>query len=75
MKKKFVVLSADDLRARMRKSPMPKLSQPEDHEIDFSDIPELTDDELKQFRRVKRPLIEGIAINLEPKSKPKKGSA
>ena len=41
-----------------------------DWQIDFSDIPELGDDELKQAKRVGRPKIENpkqlIAIRISP---------
>ena len=43
----------------------------EDSEIDFSDIPESTDEELKQARRVGRPSTGNakqlIAIRIDPK--------
>ena len=42
-----------------------------DREIDFSDIPESTDDELKRARRVGRPVTghakQLIAIRIDPK--------
>ena len=42
-----------------------------DNKIDFSDIPESTDQELRRARRVGRPKIDGakqlIAIRLDPK--------
>ena len=41
-----------------------------DHELDFEDIPELTDDELRRARRVGRPQTGHakrlIAIRIEP---------
>ena len=42
-----------------------------DHKIDFSDIPELTDKELKQMKSVGRPLLGSsarqiIAIRIDP---------
>lgn len=36
----------------------------DDREIDFSDIPELTDEQLKQFKRVNKPLTRKVTINL-----------
>ena len=43
-----------------------------DSDIDFSDIPELTDEQLKQMKRLGRPLLGTsrrhlIAIRLDPK--------
>lgn len=42
-----------------------------DHEIDFSDIPESTDEELKRARRVGRPVSGNakqlIAIRIDPR--------
>jgi uncharacterized protein (DUF4415 family) len=45
--------------------------QPPDRDIDFSDIPELTDAELRTARRVGRPPVDGItkqmiAIRIRP---------
>ncbi len=45
--------------------------QPPDAELDFSDIPELTNEELRQARRVGRPPVGGItkrpiAIRIRP---------
>ena len=53
---------------RMRGYPLP---QAPDHEIDFSDIPELTDEQLRTARRVGRPPVNGvtkrlIAIRIQP---------
>ncbi len=36
----------------------------DDREIDYSDIPELTDEQLKQFKRVNKPLTRKVTINL-----------
>jgi predicted DNA binding CopG/RHH family protein len=45
--------------------------QPPDSEIDFSDLPELTDEQLTRMRRVGRPLLgnavkKSIAIRINP---------
>jgi uncharacterized protein (DUF4415 family) len=52
-------------RARKSATPIP------DHDIDFSDIPELSDRQLKSMRRVGRPVLgksprKAIAIRLDP---------
>ncbi len=45
--------------------------QPPDNEIDYSDIPELTDEQLSQFRPIGRPPVgdavkKSIAIRINP---------
>lgn len=75
--KKGFASSAQDRQAKEKEQPMM------DREIDFTDIPELTDEELKGMRRVGRPLIglskrQLISIRIDPdvlaelKSKAKK---
>ena len=71
MKKRFVELSAQDLLTRMKNNPMAKLPQLKDSEIDFSDIPPLTPEQLKKMKRVGRPLMgpaprKAIHIRLDP---------
>ena len=65
MKKKRSVLSVPGRRADGSVKPMP------DSQIDFSDIPEATDAELKRMRRVGRPASgmakQLIAIRLSPR--------
>ncbi|MDT7042535.1 BrnA antitoxin family protein [Candidatus Nitronereus thalassa] len=56
----------------VRGRPAAKNARPTpDHKLDFSDIPESTDDELKKARRVGRPKSKTgkqlIAIRLSPK--------
>ena len=65
MKKKRSKSSAQDRRAGGNVQPMP------DSQIDFSDIPESTDAQLKRMRRVGRPASgmakQLIAIRLSPR--------
>jgi predicted DNA binding CopG/RHH family protein len=65
MKKKPSGSSAPGRRAAKNVKPIP------DSQIDFSDIPEATDAELKRMRRVGRPASgmakQLIAIRLSPK--------
>ena len=65
MKKKRFVLSVPGRRAARNVKPMP------DSQIDFSDIPEATDAQLKRMRRVGRPVSgmakQLIAIRLSPR--------
>jgi uncharacterized protein (DUF4415 family) len=65
MGKKRPGLSAQDRRAGRSAKHIP------DSQIDFSDIPEATDEELKRARRVGRPKSgttkQLIAIRLDPK--------
>ncbi|MBA5863637.1 MAG: hypothetical protein GDA65_13150 [Nitrospira sp. CR1.1] len=65
MKKKRSVSLAHGRRVARNVKHMP------DSEIDFSDIPEATDDQLKRMRRVGRPASgmakQLIAIRLSPK--------
>ena len=65
MKKKRFESSAQDRRAGVNVKPMP------DSQIDFSDIPEATDAQLKRMRRVGRPASgmakQLIAIRLSPR--------
>jgi len=79
-KKTITVLSAQELLARRNeKSTNRKVK---DSEIDFSDIPELTDEQLSQFKRRGRPVIgesprkaisiridEGVLDKLKSKAK------
>jgi uncharacterized protein (DUF4415 family) len=65
MKKKRSGLSARDGRAAKSVKPIP------DRKIDFSDIPESTDEELRSARRVGRPKSprpprQLIAIRIDP---------
>jgi len=64
MKKKRSESSAQGKRAGRNVKPMP------DSQIDFSDIPEATDAQLKRMRRVGRPVSgmakQLIAIRLSP---------
>src|SRR5689334_11552648 len=57
MKRKYVELSMEDVLARLKDMPMPKRRHISDSEIDFSDFPELTPEQLKNARRIGRPLI------------------
>ncbi len=50
MEKKRPDLSAQDLQTKK------SVTYISDHEIDYSDIPELTDEQLKGLKRVGRPL-------------------
>jgi predicted DNA binding CopG/RHH family protein len=65
MKKKRSGLSAQDRQAVRNVRHIP------DSQIDFSDIPEATDEELRRMRRVGRPASgmakQLIAIRLSPK--------
>ena len=65
MASKQSVSSARALRAKKNEKPMP------DSRIDFSDIPESTDAELKRARRVGRPRTgkakQLIAIRISPR--------
>jgi predicted DNA binding CopG/RHH family protein len=65
MKKKRSVLSVPGKRATRNVKHMP------DSQIDFSDIPEATDTQLKRMRRVGRPVSgmakQLIAIRLSPR--------
>ncbi len=65
MKKKRYGLSAQDRRAGKSVKHIP------DSEIDFSDIPDSTDEELRRARRVGRPSTGNakqlIAIRIDPK--------
>lgn len=55
MKKKSIELSASDLPTKRKgKSTFHKVK---DSEIDYSDIPELSDEDLGKFKRVGRPLV------------------
>lgn len=65
MKKKQSALSAQDKRAAKSVKYMP------DSEIDFSDIPEISPEEIKRGRRVGRPksgspIKQIIAIRIDP---------
>ncbi|MBM4124377.1 MAG: BrnA antitoxin family protein [Nitrospira sp.] len=65
MNKKRARASARGTRAAKNVRPMP------DSQIDFSDIPEATDEQLKRMRRVGRPssgmVKQLIAIRLSPR--------
>ncbi len=65
MKKKNSGSSVPDRRAARNVKPIP------DSQIDFSDIPEATDAQLKRMRRVGRPVSgmakQLIAIRLSPR--------
>ena len=65
MKKKPSSSSAPGRRAARNVKPMP------DSQIDFSDIPELSDKQLKRMRRIGRPATgmakQLIAIRLSPR--------
>ena len=57
--------------ASARRTGRPLAHQPPDRDIDFSDIPELTDSQLRSARRVGRPPVGGIteqmiAIRIQP---------
>lgn len=65
--------SARGRRAAANAKPTPRrpAHQPADRDIDFSDIPELTEAELRTARRVGRPPVGGvskrmIAIRIRP---------
>lgn len=55
-KKKYIELSEDELRTKMKNGSIPKGRIVKDEDIDFSDMPAMTDEQLKKFRRVGRPL-------------------
>ncbi len=65
MEKKRSASSARGKRAAKNVKPMP------DRELDFDDIPELTDEEIKRGRRVGRPRTGHakllIAIRIDPR--------
>lgn len=66
MKKKSytVALSAQELLARAKKGPIRKVKE---SQIDFSDMPELSSEQLAKFKRVGRPLLGNrvrVAISL-----------
>ncbi len=65
MGKKSTASSARGLRAKKNVRPIP------DSQIDFSDIPELTDEQLKEMKHPGRPLLgyarrQMIAIRIDP---------
>jgi uncharacterized protein (DUF4415 family) len=65
MKKKRSASSAHGARARKSVRPIP------DRDIDFSDIPEMSDTQLRAMRRVGRPTLgevarQLIAIRIDP---------
>jgi uncharacterized protein (DUF4415 family) len=68
MKKKYTELSASELQTKRKdKSTVRKIK---DSEIDYSDIPEFSADELKKFKRVGRPLVgesprQAISLRVE----------
>lgn len=68
MKKKSIELSASELQTKRKgKSISRKIK---DSDIDYSDIPEFSDSELKNFKRVGRPLVgdsqrEAISLRVE----------
>lgn len=57
MRKKSVELSAQDLRAKLKEKPIKKKKQPNNSDIDFSDIPDLSEVQLKSAKRAGRPLL------------------
>ena len=68
MKKKFVELSAQELLSKTRGKRTSRRIK--DSEIDYSDIPELTESDLKKFKRVGRPLVgdsprQAISVRIE----------
>lgn len=68
MKKKFIELSAQELLTK--KSARSTMKKIKDSEIDYSDIPELSDADLKKIKRVGRPLVgdsprEAISVRIE----------
>lgn len=65
MKKKYSAPSVRGIRAKWNEKTIP------DHEIDFSDIPEHSTEQLKKMKRVGRPLLgleprKLIAVRLDP---------
>lgn len=56
MKKKFVELSAQELQIRMKEKSI-RHRKVKDKDIDYTDAPTATKDELKKFKRVGRPLL------------------
>lgn len=67
-KKSTIVLSAPELLARKNARSMKRKIN--DDAIDFSDIPELRDDQLKKFKRRGRPVLgesprKAISIRIE----------
>lgn len=65
MAKKYSVSSARGLRAKKSAKSIP------DHEIDFSDLPELSDEQLAAMKPLGRPLLGSaprklIAVRLDP---------
>jgi uncharacterized protein (DUF4415 family) len=68
MKKKSIELSAFELLTKRRGNST--FRKVKDSEIDYSDLPALSDKDLKKFRRVGRPLLslsprQAISIRLE----------
>ena len=68
MKKKSIELSARELLTKRSVKSTPRKIK--DSEIDYSDIPELTADHLKKFKRVGRPLVgesprQAISVRIE----------
>ena len=65
MAKKHSALSAQGARAKKNVKVIP------DHKIDFSDIPELSDQQLKSVKRLGRPLLgvgprKLISVRIDP---------
>ena len=61
----------DPRKAKLSARRSPKATQPSDDEIDFSDIPELTEEQLRGAKRVGRPLLgfaprKEIHIRIDP---------
>ena len=52
---------------KLTKEQIAGLKLPEKEDIDYSDIPKMTEEELKQFRRVSKPVTKKITINLNEK--------
>lgn len=68
MKKKYTELSASDLLTKRKGKFTPH--KIEDSKIDYSDIPEFSDAELKKFKPVGRPIVrdsprQAISLRLE----------
>lgn len=68
MKKRFIELSAQELLTKRKGKTT--FREIKDSEIDYSDIPELSNAELKKFKRVGRPLVgdspkQAISLRVE----------
>lgn len=68
MKKKYLELSASELLTKRKDKSISRKIK--DADIDYSDIPEFSKDDLKKFKRVGRPLVgdskrQAISVRVE----------